>query len=141
MARKTPHSLVQTLKSIPDFSDLDDETLLGFVGESMNLFWKKGSKIFDPGDPGDALYVVLDGEVSITDPDGNEVAHPEPGRSFGEMSLLANAVHSKSAIAAQDTELLVVPKEAFTSLLEENPKVAEHFERLLKDRQEDLRAG
>jgi CRP-like cAMP-binding protein len=136
---KTPHSLVQTLKAIPDFSALDEDSLLSFVGESMNLFWNEGSTIFDPGDPGDALYVVLDGEVSITQPDGTEVAYLQPGQFFGEMSLLTNAVHSKKAVAVRESEILVVAKEAFTDLLEANPKVASHFDQIITTRQGSLR--
>jgi len=46
-----PHSLVQTLRGVPDFSPLDERSLLAIVGESMNLFWRAGSLIFEPGMP------------------------------------------------------------------------------------------
>lgn len=128
------HSLVQILRGIPDFSTLDEEDLLDIVGESMNLFWKEGSKIFEPGDPGDALYVVINGQVSIRDEAGVEVANSESGSYFGEMSLLLNATHSKSAVAVVDSEIMVVPKEAFTSLLKSHPQVASHFDDVLASR-------
>ena len=129
MEQKVQHSLVQSLRRIPDFSTLDYSTLLQIVGESMNLFWKAGSVIFEPGAPGDALYVVLSGEVSITD-DGHEVAHMRAGDSFGEMSLLMNATHTKSAHAVTDSEILVLPKESFENILETNPTLSEHFHRV-----------
>ena len=47
--QRVSHSLVQTLCAIPDFSTLDDNTLLVIVGESMNLFWREGSRIFEQG--------------------------------------------------------------------------------------------
>lgn len=129
------HTLVKTLRGIPDFESLDEETLLRIAGESMNLFWREGSTIFAPGDRGDALFVVMSGEVAIQGEDGLEIAHQSAGDFFGEMSLLLNATHSKRAVALSDCEILVLPKEAFTSLLEENPSLSEHFEEVLRSRE------
>ncbi|MEO7804406.1 MAG: cyclic nucleotide-binding domain-containing protein [Actinomycetota bacterium] len=138
MESKVPHSLVQALRQIPDFAVLDDRTLLSIVGESMNLFWKAGSYIFRVGDPGEALYVMLEGECTIFDGDpatAQPVANPRQGDSFGELSLLLNTTHSKSALAVSDCEILVLPKEAFTSMLTNNPALAGHFDQVLKVRQ------
>ncbi|HVE75432.1 MAG TPA: cyclic nucleotide-binding domain-containing protein [Actinomycetota bacterium] len=141
MEPKAPHathSLVQTIRNQPDFSALDDESLLSLVGESMNLFWKSGSTVFTAGSSADALYVVLSGECSIRDgDDGEEVAHPGPGDSFGEMSILLNTKHTRSAFADTDCELLVLPKEAFTELLGQNPLLNAHFREVLKKRDPD----
>jgi CRP-like cAMP-binding protein len=137
MNTKVPHSLVQTLRGIPDFSTLDERTLLQIVGESMNLHWDAGSTIFEPGSPGDALYVVLSGEIGIYSGDGarrKEVFHPKPGDFFGELSLLLNTTHSKTAVALTDCEVLVLPKEAFKSVLETNPAMAAHFKEVLRTR-------
>ena len=142
MERKVTHSLVQSLRKIPDFAALDDHTMLTIVGESINLAWPAGSKIFKAGDPGDALYVVLEGELSIHDgdsPDDGEVSHPKAGDSFGEMSLLLNATHARTATAITDCEILVLPKEAFESLLLANPMLADHFAKVLESRQSTLR--
>jgi CRP/FNR family cyclic AMP-dependent transcriptional regulator len=128
------HSLVQTLRAIPDFSALKEEELLSIVGESMNLFWKSGSVIFDVGQPGEALYVVLAGEISIVDPDQGEVARLTPGMFFGEISLLLQAVHSKRALALKDSEILVLPKETFSSLLATSPTIRQHFDNIVKRR-------
>lgn len=137
MERKISHSLVQTLRGIPDFSSLEDRELLKIVGESMNLNWKAGSTIFEPGSPGDALYVVLYGEVAILDVSGDgrrEVAHPTAGDFFGELSLLLNATHSRLAVAETDCEILVLPKESFNKVLESTPTLAVHFARVLESR-------
>jgi CRP-like cAMP-binding protein len=131
MERKVPHSLVQTLRGIPDFATLDEKALLRIVGESMNLQWRAGSTIFEPGQAGDALFMILSGEVSITNEDGTEVVHPSRGDFFGEMSLLMNATHTKRANAVTNCEILVLPKDAFHEILDKNPPLAEHFQRVL----------
>jgi len=62
-----PHSLVQMLRGVPDFSPLDERSLLAIVGESLNLFWRAGSLIFEPGQPGDALYIIIISTGHTTD--------------------------------------------------------------------------
>lgn len=135
-----PHSLVQTLRGVPDFSPLDERSLLAIVGESLNLFWRAGSQIFEPGNPGDALYIILSGEVVIRDEEGHEVACLSSGDSFGEISLLLNTVHRRRANAVVDCELLVLPKQAFMAMLRTNQRLAEHFDSVLHTRYPDALA-
>jgi CRP-like cAMP-binding protein len=133
---RVTHSLVQSLRSIPDFSALDDENLLTIVGESMNLFWKQDSRIFEQGTPGEALYVILSGSIAIHDggsTEGHVVAELGPGDYFGELSLLLNTTHSRTATALADCELIVLPKDAFVELLAGNPKLKAHFDQVLEE--------
>lgn len=128
------HSLVQYLRSVSDFSTLDERTLLTIVGESMNLFWKAGSHVFKRGSPGEALYIILSGDITILDERGREVVRLGPGDSFGELSLLLNTSHRRDATAITDAELVVFPKEAFMAILERNPPLAQHFDEVLRTR-------
>lgn len=132
-----PHSLVQSLQRVPEFAPLDERSLLAIVGESMNLVWRDGSTIFEPGLPGDALYIVLTGEVLIQDGAGQVVARLGVGDFFGEISLLLNTTHHRRAEAVGECELLVLPKEAFMAVLQTNGRLAEHFDALLHARQPD----
>jgi CRP-like cAMP-binding protein len=104
------------------------------VGESLNLFWRAGSLVFEPGQPGDALYIILSGEVAIFAETGEEVARLGPGDSFGEISLLLNTVHRRRATAICDCELLVLPKQAFMAMLRTSQRLAEHFDSVLHTR-------
>jgi CRP/FNR family cyclic AMP-dependent transcriptional regulator len=131
------HSLVTALRNVPEFGGLDERTQLRIVGASANLFWPEGSTIFQRGAPAEALYIVLRGAVAVLDEaDGREVeaARIGPGDYFGEMSLLLHTTHTKSARAAEDTELMVVPKESFQALLSSTPELAEHFRRKIEQR-------
>jgi CRP/FNR family cyclic AMP-dependent transcriptional regulator len=118
------HSLVKALRAVPDFAALEDSTLLQVVGASANLFWPAGSLVFEPGSPADALYVVLSGRVRVFDlVDGaeHEVSAFGPGGFFGEHSMLLDTVRSKHAQTTEDSELMVVPRESFETLLSDNP--------------------
>ncbi|MDQ4059141.1 MAG: cyclic nucleotide-binding domain-containing protein [Actinomycetota bacterium] len=120
------HSLVRALRRVPDFSAADDQVLLRIVGASANLAWPKGSLIFEADSPSEALYIVLSGEVRIFEGNGEggaDVARIGPGDFFGELSLLRQELHSKSAQALSDCELMVLPKKSFTALLEADPEI------------------
>jgi CRP-like cAMP-binding protein len=131
------HSLVKALRVVPAFGSLDEHTLLRIAGASANLFWPAGRCVFEKGSPGDALYIVLAGEVAVVDVvDGEEVeiARIGQGDFFGELSLLMHTSHSKLVRAREDTELMVLPKESLQELLGSNPDLAEHFRRKVEER-------
>jgi CRP/FNR family cyclic AMP-dependent transcriptional regulator len=137
LEERITHSLVKALRSVPDFASLSDHELLDIVGASTNLAWPAGSVIFEKGSPSEALYIVLSGSVKISDvveENRVDVAIAGPGTSFGELSLLLDTRHSKEAVAEEDTELMVVPKEWFQGLLQAKPNLAEHFHRRLAER-------
>jgi CRP/FNR family cyclic AMP-dependent transcriptional regulator len=73
---------------------------------------------------------VLSGAVRIFDGEPgseSEVARVRPGDYFGELSLLLETTHTKGALAAEDSELLVVPGDSFHALLREHPELAAQF--------------
>jgi CRP-like cAMP-binding protein len=131
------HSLVKALRAVPDFQSLDDHTLLGIVGASVNLSWPAGSVVFEKGAPSEALYLVLSGEVRILDDvDGEEqeVSRVGSGGSFGELSLLLQTTHTKKAEAVEDSELMVIPEESFQELLDSNEELSARFRQRVEER-------
>jgi CRP-like cAMP-binding protein len=129
------HSLVNALRAVPSLGSLDDRTLLAIVGESSNLAWSAGSKVFEKDSPGDGLYIVLSGGVRVAAADGAEIAVLAPGAYFGEFSLLLGTDHQHDVVAVEDTELMVVPKECFDAIVSDNPELA----RSLRDTVEERR--
>lgn len=140
VGRPITHSLVKALRRIPGFDLLGGQELLCIVGASVNLRWARGSHVFVKGAPGEALYVVLEGRVRIYDEiDGREVeiATTGPGDYFGEMSLLSDTTHTKSVVAVEDSELLVLLKESFRELLDGSEELAEQIQKTLESRRAD----
>jgi CRP-like cAMP-binding protein len=125
VASSVSHTLVRALRAVPPFSGLDETTLCEIVGASSNLVWTAGSAIFEPGDPAEALYIVLSGEVRIVDESEQDVARLGPGDFFGELSLLQRTSHSKRAEAVEDSELMVLPQQPFEALLADDPELAD----------------
>lgn len=139
---RVDHSLVQALRAVPSLAPLDDTELLSIAGESANLFWAAESVVVERGSGADGLYVVLTGRVRVVDGGGTEVSALGPGEFFGEFSLLLGTPRQHDVVAAEDAELMVVPKERIERLLDEHPDLARDVRAQLETRlAENARAG
>lgn len=134
MERRVTHSLVNALRAVPSLGALDERTLLAIVGDSANLFWPKDGKVFERGTPADGLYIVVSGGVRVLGEEGAEVAVLAPGAYFGEFSLLLGTDHQHDVVALEDSELMVVPKECFDSIVAANPALAKSLEETAEER-------
>jgi CRP-like cAMP-binding protein len=80
-----------------------------------------GTKIFQHGDVGDKLYLILEGKVRISrDVPGmgeEALAVLGPGQMFGEMALLDESPRSADARVHERCRLLAIPKDGFDDLL------------------------
>ena len=78
----------------------------------------KGEYIFRKGDPGDSLFIVKSGEISVIqrmeDRQEKEVARYSSGDFFGEVDMLMSTTRNAEAQVAQDCEILHFPKEGKT---------------------------
>ena len=133
MSDRIVHSLVRALGAVPGFDALDEKGLVEVAGCSANLLWPAGSAVFSAGEPSEALYVVLSGSVRISEAE-IEVARIGPGDFFGELSLLSDSTHGRSATVEEDAELLVVPKDSFKELLTSEPELEAEFRRKAEER-------
>ena len=80
-----------------------ERRLVGFAGQSERV--SAGSVIFQEGEPGDVMFGVRDGEVSLR-VRGVEVDRVGPGDFFGELALIDHGPRSAAAIAGTDCELV-----------------------------------
>jgi CRP/FNR family cyclic AMP-dependent transcriptional regulator len=90
--------------------------------------FKRGETIFRHGDPGEKLYLILEGKVRIsrTVPGMGEeaLAVLGPGQLFGEMALLDESPRSADAHVHEACRLLAVPRDGFDDLLFLNKDLA-----------------
>jgi CRP-like cAMP-binding protein len=85
-----------------------------------------GSLLFAKGDPGDALYVMIEGEVEVrtSKVSGRDVrlAALKPFALIGEMAVLDGGERSADICAIRRTRLLRISREAARAALETEPK-------------------
>jgi SulP family sulfate permease len=91
---------------------------------------KRGEAVFRRGDPGDAMYVLLAGQIGIWLPGDGENGEAKrdrrmvsyaPGVVFGEMGLMEGRARSADAIAESDAVLCTLSKSSYEQLSSENP--------------------
>jgi CRP-like cAMP-binding protein len=84
---------------------------------------RKGTVLFRQGDPSDTMYVVAAGRVRLTLGSGAEVREIGvlgAGEFFGEISLLSGETRSATAEVIEDSRLLVVGRDAFNMLVQDD---------------------
>ena len=92
-----------------------------------------GQAIFAQGDPGDAMYAVLEGEVEIRREE-RVLDTIAVGNVFGEMALIDHQPRSASAVAKTDCRVAVISEARFLRLVSQNPRFALQMMQLLTER-------
>jgi CRP-like cAMP-binding protein len=95
--------------------------------------YEHGEIIFNEGDAGDSMFIVLSGEVSIKK-GGKFIAKLERGASLGEMALLDHETRSADALSEKDSVLLKINQDVFYELMEGNADIMKQMIRLLTSR-------
>jgi CRP/FNR family cyclic AMP-dependent transcriptional regulator len=111
----------EQLARVPFFEGLTREALALIAQVTSEESHATGTKLFQYGDPGDKLFIILEGKVRIS----REVAGMGeealavlgPGEVFGEMSLLDESPRSADARVHDRCRALVITKESFDDLL------------------------
>jgi len=82
-----------------------------------------GAAVFSEGDEGEALFIILKGEVEVRK-GAHELARLGDGAHFGEMALLEKGARSATVRALRDTVCLVIDRVDFYDLLRDLPNLA-----------------
>jgi CRP-like cAMP-binding protein len=116
------------LGALPFFRELTREELDQVIAGGRLVTYSKDVVLFKEGDPGEALYIVVNGSVRIGKvvPGSKEeaMAFMERGGCFGEMALFDEFPRSATAIAHQECRVLFIEKQAFLDLLRHDPVIA-----------------
>lgn len=126
------------------FDVLPPDALVDLASRTTRRLYASGETIIRQGDEGDELFVVLRGEVAVVLEAGGrdaslvEVARLGQSKFFGEMSLMTGEKRAATVRAVSECQLLVVGHEAFESVLEAHPELAERLSVMLAERQLQL---
>jgi CRP/FNR family transcriptional regulator, cyclic AMP receptor protein len=92
------------------------------------VFVKKGEPLFKESDQTQGLWLIVSGKIEISrvTADGwrQTLVVLPAGHFFGELSILENRKHVASAVALDDSELLLIPKAEFEKMMDDDCALA-----------------
>jgi CRP-like cAMP-binding protein len=130
LMNKAPKLKPASLRRIKAFAGLSDEHLGRFLDYIEVKESKQFSQIVHQGEPGDAMYFILQGEVRVRmviAGKESSLAILSGGDFFGEIALFDHGARSADVVANEDSILLRIPAAAFEKMVHEAPNLAAPF--------------
>jgi signal transduction histidine kinase len=124
------------LLRVPAFVDLPDDQIGWFISESQDLHLKTGETYVRQGDPADAMFVVLDGQLEARGEMGGQtvVFSVTSGNITGVLPFSRMKQFPISGRAVTDTHALSFPAALFPELVQKMPELAKRLVGLMSDR-------
>ncbi len=118
-----PRDWLNVLADVPLFAGLNTRHLRKVAGLGRIRRIHEGARVIRAGDPGDSLYVVLDGEVSIGRR-GLPALTLGIGSFFGELALIDGGPRTATIVAKTPIVCLTIGRTPFLRLLRAEPAIA-----------------
>ena len=118
---------IQFLKTVPFFNELTNWQLKSVSDIVFERTYETNELIFEEGQPGAALFLMLSGRVSVEiyrEKYTANLAVLEKGAFFGEVALLDETPRSACARALEPTKALALYRNDLNRLIERDPQTA-----------------
>ena len=117
------------------FQGMDAASVSALLKDLVPESFSKGDTIIREGEPGDKLYIIVDGKLKLsrTAPDGREnlLAILGPSDMFGELSIFDPGPRTSSGICVTDVRTYTMDRQALRRWLDARPQIAEQLLRVL----------
>ena len=127
----------QLLREVELFRDIDASELQLIVQQMKEESYADRQVVFREGDPGDRLFILLEGTMHIYVNRENQVItynRLQAGECFGEMALIENTPRSATVQAEAPSMCLTLSRQGFLDLLSNHPLVVLRLMRVLVPR-------
>ncbi len=120
------------------FQGVEPDARAALVANMAFQELSRGGTVFDEGEQGDSVYIVLAGKIKIgrKAPDGREnmLAVMGPSDMFGELSVFDPGPRTATATAVTDVRLARLQHTALRAWMSDRPQIAEQLLRVLARR-------
>ncbi len=132
-------AVAATISSSPLLSELDSDLVRYLIEAGSLIHVPAGKAVFQEGQAGESLFLVLEGTVDIErhDPQTGAVgrlATLRKGAFFGEMALLTDTPRSATVRVVRDATLLEVSRDAIRKMIERDERVLKLLMRFFRAR-------
>jgi signal transduction histidine kinase len=124
------------LLRVPVFADLPDDQIAWFISQSQELHLKAGESYSRQGDPADAMFVLLEGQLQGRGELGGEtiIFDLKPGDVTGLLPFSRMKQFTVSGRAETDSRALRFPASLFPDLVQKMPELTKRLVGLMSDR-------
>src|SRR5215203_725900 len=122
------------LRKVPLFASLPPEDIQPLAAVAGEQVFSEGELLAERGEPGDTMYVIVEGEVAVLGPEDEQLAVRGAGDFIGEMAVISSQPRTASLRATSSVRVLEIQKPAFESILRERPETALALMRVLCNR-------
>ena len=131
--QKSVHELAE-LPAVPLFAQLPRSALVDLGRDSEVLERNDGELVLKAGDPADALFAIVDGNVVIDVPGQHDDLQLGEGELFGESCLLEGFVRQANVRARGRVLVLRIPRTVLDAMVDRYPGVRDMLFELLTRR-------
>lgn len=124
------HLTPDQLRRIKVLAEMDHAQLTSLLSYLEQITVPQFATLFHKGEPGDAMYSVLEGELRAREMRGGRevtILTLGVGETFGEMALLIEGERTSDIVANAPSKLLKLPARAFVQITREAPALATPF--------------
>jgi len=131
--------ILSSVSRVDVFKGLSKHSFRALASAMYRREYRKGSLIFRPGDPADALYLVSSGTIELLDPaDSMAICDVLRERdAFDWMAFVSGAPHPNAALAVTDVTVWVLPRGDFLALIPNSSQLLQAIHRELRSTEID----
>jgi signal transduction histidine kinase len=124
------------LLRVPEFAELPDDQIVWFLSQCQEFHFKAGDIYTRQGDPADAMFVILEGQLELRGEIGGEtIAIPlEAGDVTGALPFSRMKQFNVTGRACTDSRMLRFPAALFPELVQRMPELVKRLVGLMSDR-------
>src|ERR1700674_4440403 len=113
------------LLRIPAFAGLPDDQIEWFISQAEELRFHANETLMNPGDPADAMFVLLEGQLQARGDIGGEtmIIAVEAGQVTGRLPFSRMKTFTFGARAMTDCRILRFPETKYHDLIQKMPEL------------------
>ena len=136
--------LESSLQQLPKMLPIEKSRIMDLADGAIEQFFGKDEIIIHQGDSTGYLYVILEGEASVStkNKEGKEfvISQLQKGDFFGEIALFSSRTSAFTVQALQDLKVLTIFPDEVLELVEKNPKLAFYLDEMMDIRRSKMEA-
>jgi CRP/FNR family cyclic AMP-dependent transcriptional regulator len=121
------------ISGVPLFAQCSKGELQEIAAIADEIDIAEGKELTTEGSPGREFFVIIEGTASVAQ-DGDQINELGPGDFFGEVALVKDTPRTATVTATSPVRALVITRQNFKRLIEQQPDIERTVLRALVDR-------